>query len=192
MKFISKRWAALLVLGLILIVLGCETECRRNDRRPPRPPRAKFDRLLKHLAADLELNAEQRKELEALQRGMRERGRELNRRRHDHMEKIIELVRRDEVSLEDALELDREMKRYHDEQKEFLIASFVKIHASLTPEQRKRLADRLEEVHRRKASQMEQRFGERGPPGEGGPRDGPPESGPGEGPPELPTPPGPF
>lgn len=199
MLIIENKWrlgAVLLLIGLLVVTLIEVPACRR--KRPPHPGK-RFDRLLDHLTEDLGLTPAQRDEVESLRRGLKKRRREMHRHRRGHMQNIIALVRRDRVSVEEVRELDRAMERHHDEQKKFVIERFVRIHASLSPEQRKRLADRLEEVHRRKMRQMQKRFGggpgRHDPPfdGPGGP---PPEHGPpGDGPPEMPGPPespGPF
>ncbi len=175
---------------LTATILFAQATCRRP--RPPGPPPhpgERFDRMLEALGEDLDLNESQAAEVENLRRGFRERQRAMERSRRAHMEKIIDLVRQEHVSLEEARALDQEMEDRHREQKEFVLNGIVRIHASLTPRQRKRLADRLESIHQRRMAEIRELHGH--PPPDGPPPppfgpDGPPPEGGEGGPPGPP------
>ncbi|MBE7439772.1 MAG: hypothetical protein HS115_15045 [Spirochaetales bacterium] len=131
-------------LSWITLLLFCFTLvfCKK---KPP----SRYE-MMRKIALDLSFNPEQMREVERSIRRMQETDRHIHEARPGHMEDMIATLRRDRITLEEALSLDGRMDALHRRSREVMIEEFVRLHGLMTPEQKNKLADRLLAEHERR------------------------------------------
>lgn len=147
-----KSYFLICILVTTLIALeGCDRIGIGTKPRLPPGKHAEF--LLNRFARDLDLTEEQKVTLDKIKdeiiakhEEMRE---EIREDRDGFKDEIISLVKSDKISKEQIYEFLERRESKKKEIDDFMIEKAVQIHDMLTPEQREKIAEKIESFHRR-------------------------------------------
>jgi len=128
----------------IVLIIACLSlpVCRK---KPP----SRYE-TMRMIARDLSFRPDQMQELERSISRMQETDHRIHKARPGHMEDMIDSLRKDQLTLEEALQLDGRMEKLHRNSRQVMIEEFVRLHGLLTAEQKGKLADRLQAEHERR------------------------------------------
>lgn len=151
----EKRYfkSYILILLLLMVIFTLESCDRRGFRFPPRRPHPEKDAdfLLEKFARDLNLTEEQREKLDNIRDEIiekrKERREKLREEHEEFMDKIVALVKSDKISKEQIYEILEIRNEKMEEMNDFLIDKLIEVHEMLTPEQREKIAEKLETFH---------------------------------------------
>lgn len=112
-------------------------------------PTEKADRIASRLARELDLTEEQKTKLDAMKAEVVDRITRLHPDRAKAHDEVLALVRSDRVTEADVNGLIEHREAKINELKPFLVDTLVDFHRMLTPEQRNKLAEKMESFHTR-------------------------------------------
>lgn len=111
-------------------------------------PAQKADRVVKWISKDLDLTAEQKTKLDAMKAEVVDRITRLHGDREAIHGEVLALVKSDRVTEADINALIDKREAKLRELKPFLVDTFIDFHRMLTPEQRNKLAEKMESFHK--------------------------------------------
>lgn len=94
---------------------------------------------------DLDLNDQQKKEVEAIKDEIKAKMETKRGDRKEDMDQMLNMFRSDNFDKSKALELMKQHDADRDEMRSFMLDETTKFHAILTPDQRNKLADKVKE-----------------------------------------------
>jgi periplasmic protein CpxP/Spy len=112
-------------------------------------PAQKADRVAAMITRDLDLTADQKVKFDAMKAEVVDRITRLHADKAKIHGEVLALVKSDQVSEKDITRLIEQREAKWQELKPFLVDTLVDFHRMLTPEQRNKLAEKMESFHNR-------------------------------------------
>ena len=125
-----------IVLAVVVVVAGC--------RQDPHAGRA--EKMIRYLSDELDLTQAQQDMLNQFKDEMLERREEMQSARRLHMEEFMTQVQKETMDKDRLMAMVNETKPKIDDMVSHVITSMVEFHATLTPEQRAKLVEKLERM----------------------------------------------
>ncbi|MCE9499221.1 MAG: Spy/CpxP family protein refolding chaperone [Leptospira sp.] len=139
MKFkILKKFFLFLVLGGVLFGFGCS----RHWHNAPIEKKAEW--IVKHLSKDLDLDEKQIQETNKIKDELLKKKEEIKGFRGKMFNELISQVKNEKIDQLKLKALTDEKTARDNEMHKVLIAKFTEFHAILKPEQRVKLAEKME------------------------------------------------
>ncbi len=110
-------------------------------------PAQKADKIAGRIARELDLTAEQKTKLDAMKAEVVDRITRLHEDKAKVHDEVLALVKSDRVTEKDINRLVEQREAKWQELKPFLVDTLVDFHRMLTPEQRNKLAEKMESFH---------------------------------------------
>ena len=123
--------------------------CKPHDLFHGNPKfRAKMGKMmLEHVAGELDLTETQKAELEKIHADIKAKHESVHDKKKSKIETVLDQVRQDSLDREKLSAVFDGKQQCVEDMQPFLMDKFSEFHAVLTPEQRNKLADKLEEFH---------------------------------------------
>jgi periplasmic protein CpxP/Spy len=143
-KILVVVTSAVLVLFSGLFFSGCSRMhfCHQS-------PEKRADYFVKMITKELDLNDEQKAKLNKIKNEVLAKFKEAKAENADAHSKAIALIRQEKL---DAATLDKFISEKEDKFKKikpFVIEKIIEFHSMLTPEQRVKLAEKMEKIHKK-------------------------------------------
>ncbi len=138
---------AFLVLFIIAGAIGVGVAKNKVDKFRDHGPRG-F--IIGKIVKDLDLNEQQKKEVEKIKDEIKAKMQEKKTSREDNMRQFEDMFRGDTFDKQKAIDLASKRDAEREEMKNFMIEQTAKVHAILTPDQRNKAADKMKEFRERK------------------------------------------
>jgi len=158
----NKRNIILVTMVVLLIVGGIASlgfargfyDNHRGDKHKGHGP---LGMLMDIAVKDLDLNDQQKKEVENIKAEIKAKMDAKKDDRKNHMDEMINMFRSDNFDKTKALEMMKQHDSERDEMRSFMLDETAKFHAILTSDQRNKLADKVKEF-RSKKDEMRKKF----------------------------------
>jgi periplasmic protein CpxP/Spy len=137
----------LLVFFIIIGVIGVTIAKNKADKFREHGP---MGFLSERIVKELNLNDQQKKEVEKIRDEIKTRMQEKKKSRQDTRGEMEQMFRGDTFDKQKALELAGKRDADREEMKIFFIDQAAKFHAILTPDQRNKAADKMKEMREKK------------------------------------------
>lgn len=134
----------LILSGTALIALGLFSGCGHRMHRMGNPEK-KANHIVKRMTKTLKLSDKQSSEVRVLVNDLVKKGQDLMGDKQKHHTVLINQLRSDQLDMELISSMADEKTGQIDEMKSLMITKFSELHAILTPEQRTKLADHIEQ-----------------------------------------------
>jgi periplasmic protein CpxP/Spy len=138
---------AFLVLFIIAGGIGVGVAKNKADKFRDHGP---FGFIMDKVVKDLDLNDQQKKEVEKIRDEVKAKMEDKRNNRNDHMSQFEQMFRSDTFDKQKAIELARQRDAHREEMRNFFIDETAKFHAILTPDQRNKAADKMKEFREKK------------------------------------------
>ncbi|MBP7736281.1 MAG: Spy/CpxP family protein refolding chaperone [Spirochaetes bacterium] len=112
-------------------------------------PAQRADKIASRIARELDLTAEQKTKLDAMKAEVVDRVTRLHEDRAKIHGEVLALVKSDNVTAKDIEKILEEREAKWQEMKPFVADTLADFHRMLTPEQRNKLAEKMESFHNR-------------------------------------------
>lgn len=141
----SKTIIALITIGGVLVTALAFGSCRRNHCRVS--PEKKVDYAAKRIASELDLTDAQKTRLDLMKAEIVAKMKEHRKDRAEQHKKIIDLVISDELDRGNLEKIADQKHAKMQELRPFVIDKIIEFHKMLTPEQRQKLAEKIDKFH---------------------------------------------
>ena len=141
---LHKSWTLVpitLIAAISFVGCGRHGYFHRFHRNVP-------DMIVKHISKELDLNDAQKTKLKALVAEIQAKHEELRTGKAEQVEQFTNEIRKDTLDLDRINQLIDEKHEAMAEMRPFMIEKLTEFHAMLTPEQRNKLADKMEAFHK--------------------------------------------
>ncbi len=114
-------------------------------------PEKKAEWIVGKISSELDLTDDQKLEIDRIKDEVLEKFREHRKTRKAMHERVIRLVKSDTLDVDEINRIFDEKEARHREMRPFIIEKIVEFHRILKPEQKEKLAEKLEEFGKRHA-----------------------------------------
>ena len=137
----------LLIFFIVAGVVGISVAKNKADKFREHGP---FGFIMEKIVKDLDLNDQQKKEVEKIRDEVKAKMEEKKKDRSNDMEQMEQMFRADNFDKQKALDIAKQHDADREEMRSFFIDEMAKFHSILTPEQRNKAADKMKEFREKR------------------------------------------
>ena len=139
----------LIIIGVIAGVIGLGIVGCRHGFSHNRSPEKKAEYIVAKISSKLDLDENQKTRLNKIKDEILEEAKPHRESKEEFRREAMELLRSDKITEEGVEKLVAKKEAAYKEMKPFIIKKIVEFHSILNTDQKNKLADKMEEFHRK-------------------------------------------